>query len=100
MEPLSPRGVAQTTSSSSFDEREDPQLFDEEEVERRPIRVLVDTSSDDLEFVEQNEIQDHVHLKHRIPLKSARGARGQGHEAPPLAGELSSPSAVVLPHPH
>jgi hypothetical protein len=41
--------------------------------------VVVDTSSDDSEFVEQNEIQDHVPLKHRTPHKSVRGARGQGH---------------------
>ena len=40
--------------------------------------MVVDTSSDDSEFVEQNEIQDHVPLKHRTPRKSARGARGQG----------------------
>jgi hypothetical protein len=40
--------------------------------------VVVDTSSNDSEFVEQNEIQDHVPLKHRTPRKSARGARGQG----------------------
>jgi hypothetical protein len=68
--------VVQATSSSSPDEREDPQLFDEDEAERRPIRVVVDTSSDDLEFVEQNEIQDHVPLKHGTPRKSTRGARG------------------------
>jgi hypothetical protein len=36
---------------------------------------VVDTSSDDSEFLEQNEIQDHVPLKHR---KSARVDRGQG----------------------
>jgi hypothetical protein len=42
-----------------------------------PIRVVVDTSSDDLEFVEENEIQDHVPLKHRTPPKSAKGARGE-----------------------
>jgi hypothetical protein len=30
--------------------------------------------------VEQNEIQDHVPLKHHTPRKSARGARGQGRE--------------------
>jgi hypothetical protein len=68
----------QATSSSSSDEREDLQWSDEEEAKWRPIRVVVDTSSDDSEFVEQNEIQDHVPLKHRTPLKSARGARGQG----------------------
>jgi hypothetical protein len=39
----------QATSSSSPDEREDPQLFDEDEAERRPIRVVVDTSSDEAE---------------------------------------------------
>jgi hypothetical protein len=37
--------------------------------------VVVDTSYDDSEFVEQNEIQDHVPLKHRTHHKSARGAR-------------------------
>jgi hypothetical protein len=62
--------------------------------------VVVDTSSDDSEFVEQNEIQDPMLLKHRTPRKSARGARGQGAEAPPLAGELSFPSVVILSHPH
>jgi hypothetical protein len=40
---------------------------------------VADTSSDDSEFAEQNEIQDHVPLKHRTPRKSARGARGEGH---------------------
>jgi hypothetical protein len=78
IEPLSPRGATQATSSSSSDEREDPQLSDEEEAEQRPIRVVVDTSSDDSKFVEQNEIQDHVPLKHRAPRKSDRGAKGQG----------------------
>jgi hypothetical protein len=39
---------------------------------------VVDTSSDDSESVEQNEIQDHVPLKHHTPRKSARGARGEG----------------------
>jgi hypothetical protein len=39
---------------------------------------VVDTSSDDSEFVEQNEIQNHVPLKHLTPRKSARGASGQG----------------------
>jgi hypothetical protein len=53
-------------------------LLDEEEVERRPIRVLVDTSSDISEFVKQIEIQDHVPLKHRTPRELARGARDQG----------------------
>jgi hypothetical protein len=78
MEPLSPRGVAQATSPSSSDEREDLQWSDEEEVERGPIWVLVDTSYDDSKFVKQNEIQDHVPLKHRTPRKSARGASGEG----------------------
>jgi hypothetical protein len=63
---------------SSSDEREDLQWSGEEEAERRPIRVVVDTSSDDLEFVEQNEIQDHVPLKYHTPRKSTRGARGEG----------------------
>jgi hypothetical protein len=54
-------------------------LYDEEEAEQRTIRVVFDTSSDDSEFVEQNEIQDHVPLKHHTPRKSARGARVQGH---------------------
>jgi hypothetical protein len=40
--------------------------------------VVVETSSDDSEFVEQNKIQDHVSLKHCTPRKSVRGARGQG----------------------
>jgi hypothetical protein len=44
--------AAQATSSSSSDEREDLQWSDEEEVEQRPIQVVVDTSSDDSEFVE------------------------------------------------
>jgi hypothetical protein len=100
MEPLSPRGATQATCSSSSDEREDLQGSDEEEVEWRPIRVVVDTSSNDSEFVEQNEIQDHVPLKHRTPRKSARGAGVRGAEAPPLARELSSPSVVILSHPH
>jgi hypothetical protein len=65
MEPLSPRGVAQATSSSSSNEREYLRWSDEKEAERTPIRVVVNTSSDDSEFVEQNEIQDHVPLKHR-----------------------------------
>jgi hypothetical protein len=69
MEPLSPRGAAQATSSSSSDERE---------AKRRPIRVVVDTSFDDSEIVEQNEIQDHVPPKHRTPRKSARRVRAQG----------------------
>jgi hypothetical protein len=56
---------------------------------------VVDTSSDDSEFVEQNEIQD-VPLKHRTPRKSARGARVRGAEAPPLAGELSSLSSSAV----
>jgi hypothetical protein len=56
MEPLSPRGAAQATSSSSSNEKNDPQLSNEGEAEQRPIRVVVDTSSDDSEFVEQNEI--------------------------------------------
>jgi hypothetical protein len=43
--------------------------------------VVVDTSSDDSEFVEQNEIEDHVPLKHRTPHKLERGARGQGRES-------------------
>jgi hypothetical protein len=86
MESLSPRGAAQSTSSSFSDEREDLHWSDEEEAQWRPIRVLVDTSFDDSEFVEQNEIQDHVPLKHRTPRKSASGARGEGVEAPPLAG--------------
>jgi hypothetical protein len=60
MEPLSTRGAAQATSSSSSDKREDLQWSEEEEAERMPIRVVVDTSFDDSEFVEQNEIQDHV----------------------------------------
>jgi hypothetical protein len=77
MEKLSPRGAAQATSSAAA-EREDLQWSDEEEVEQRLIRVVIDTSSDDLEFVEQNEIKDHVPLKHRTPCKSARGARGEG----------------------
>jgi hypothetical protein len=38
--------------------------------------VVVDTSSDDSEFVEQNEIKDHVPLKHHTPRKSERGSRG------------------------
>jgi hypothetical protein len=75
MEPLYPRGAAQATSPSSSDEREELQWSNEEEAEQRPIRVVVDTSSDDSEFLEQNEIQDHVPLKHR---KSARVDRGQG----------------------
>jgi hypothetical protein len=95
MEPLSPRGVMQATSSS-FDEREGLQWSNEEEAERRTIRVVADTSSDDSEFVEQNEMQDHVSLKHRTPRKLARGARGEGAEAPSLAGELSSPIVVIL----
>jgi hypothetical protein len=37
---------------------------------------LLDTSSDDLEFVEHVEIQYQVPLKHHTPRKSARGARG------------------------
>jgi hypothetical protein len=41
--------------------------------------VVVDTSSDNSEFVEQNDIQDHVPLKPRTPRKLARGARSQGH---------------------
>jgi hypothetical protein len=69
----------QASTSSSSDEREDLQCSDEEEAERRPIRVVVNTSSDDSEFVEQNEIQDNVPLKHCTPRKSVRGARGQGH---------------------
>ena len=97
---MSPRGAAQATSSSSSDEREDLQWSDEEEAERRPIGVVVDTSSDDSEFVEQNEIQDHVPLK-IAPLTSQQEVPGvRGAEAPPLAGELSSPSAVILSHPH
>jgi hypothetical protein len=40
--------------------------------------VVVDTSSDDLEFLEQNDIQDYVPLKHRTPRKSARGAKREG----------------------
>jgi hypothetical protein len=55
MDPLSPRGAAQATSSSSSNERENLQWSDEKEAERRPIRVVVDTSSDDSEFVEQND---------------------------------------------
>jgi hypothetical protein len=43
--------------------------------------VVVDTSSDDSEFVEQNEIQDHVPLKHRTPRNSARSARGEGRRS-------------------
>jgi hypothetical protein len=63
--------------------------------------VVFDTSSNDSKFVEQNEIQDHVPLKHPTPHKSARGAKGQGGtDAPPLVGELSSQSAVILSHPH
>jgi hypothetical protein len=38
------------------DESENLQWYDEEEAERRPIWVVVDKSSDDSEFVEQNEI--------------------------------------------
>jgi hypothetical protein len=68
----------QATSSSSFDERENPKWSDEEEAWRRPIRVVVDTCSYDSEFVEKNEIQDHVRTKHHTTRKSARGARGQG----------------------
>jgi hypothetical protein len=47
MDPLSHTGAVQATFSSSSDEREDPLLSGDEEAERRPIRVLVDTSSDD-----------------------------------------------------
>jgi hypothetical protein len=39
--------------------------------------VVVDTSFDDSKFVEENEIQDHVPIKHGTPRKSARGARVQ-----------------------
>jgi hypothetical protein len=64
-----------------LDEKEGPQWSDKEEAERWPIRVVVDTSSDDSEFVEQNEIQDHVPLKHCTPRKSARGTRGDGRRS-------------------
>jgi hypothetical protein len=62
--------------------------------------VVVDTSSDDSEFVEQNEIQDHVPLKHRTPRKLARGARGEGR------GSTATPRGTIfskrchLSHPH
>jgi hypothetical protein len=99
MEPLSPRGAAQATSSSS-NEREDLLWSDEEEAKRRPIRVVVDTSSDDSEFLEQNEIQDHVPLKHRTRTSQQEVPGVKGAEAQPLAGELFSPSVVIFSHPH
>jgi hypothetical protein len=75
-------------------------LSDEGEGERRPIRVVVDTSSNDSEFVELNEIQDHVPLKHRTlaSLQEVPGVRGA--EAVPLTRELLSPSVVILSSPH
>jgi hypothetical protein len=75
-------------------------LSDEEEAERRPIWVLDDISSDDPEFVEQIEIQDHVPLKHRTPRESARGVRGQDHRSTPLAGDchLQAPSSPSRGH--
>jgi BRCT domain type II-containing protein len=56
-------------------------LSEEEEAERRPIRVVVDTSYDDSEIVEQHKIQDHVPLKHRTPRKSATGSKSQGRRS-------------------
>jgi hypothetical protein len=62
--------------------------------------VVVDTSSDDSEFVEQNEIQDHVPLKHCTLTSQQVVPWVRAAEALPFAGELTSPSAVTFSHPH
>jgi hypothetical protein len=62
---------------------------------------VVDTCSYDSEFVEKNEIQDHVRTKHHTTRKSGRGARDSGvrkqrHSSGKCYLQASSSSLIII----
>nr|XP_034569866.1 dermokine-like [Setaria viridis] len=76
MESSSPRATVYGTSSDQ--EEKAPGLTDPEPSDSLSPRVMVDTFSNDSEYVEQMEIVNQVPLQCRTIRKSAKGGHGQG----------------------
>jgi hypothetical protein len=100
MEPLSPRGAAQTISSCLLMKGRHPSCPVKRRQSRGPFGCWLTHPL--MNWSLWNKMKSKIMFLWNIaPLAKQQEVPGvKGEEAPPLAEELLSPSAVILSHPH